>query len=98
MLKVGVSRAFPTGPDVAAVFADRGENHDPESDKEAGLTREARLENPATSHAVREYLAVLDDAAFGGATPAPPKQLAVTDPAPRWTAASRERAFLSTAL
>jgi len=47
------------------------------------------------SHAVREYLAVLDDAAFGAATPVAPKQLAVADPAARWTAASRERAFFA---
>lgn len=45
------------------------------------------------SHPVREYLAVLDDAAFGAATPVVPKQLAVADPAARWTAASRGRAF-----
>lgn len=30
------------------------------------------LPDPATSHAVREYMAVLDDAAFGGATSVPP--------------------------
>ena len=53
------------------------------------------LPDATTSHAVREYLAVLDDAAFGGATPVPPKQLAVADPAARWTAASRERAFFA---
>jgi hypothetical protein len=38
---------------------------------------------------------VLDDAAFGGATPVAPKQLAVADPAARWTAATRERAFFA---
>ena len=54
-----------------------------------------QLPDAATSHAVREYLAVLDDAAFGGATPVPPKQLAVADPAARWTAATRERAFFA---
>ena len=43
--------------------------------------------------AVREYLDVLDDAAFGGATPVLPKRIALTDPASRWTAATRERAF-----
>ena len=53
------------------------------------------LPDATISHAVREYLAVLDDAAFGGATPVPPKQLAVADPAARWTAASRERAFFA---
>lgn len=49
----------------------------------------------AAGRAVTEYLAVLDDAAFGGATPVVPKQLAPTDPAARWTAASRERAFFA---
>ena len=32
---------------------------------------------------------------FGGSTPVTPKRLNVTDPAARWTAASRERAFFS---
>src|SRR5580698_9785670 len=41
----------------------------------------------AASHAVREYLAVLDDAAFGGATPVVPKFLSIADPASRWTGA-----------
>ncbi len=54
-----------------------------------------QLPSEATSHAVRECLAVLDDAAFGGATPVPPKQLAVADPAAGWTAATRERAFFA---
>lgn len=40
----------------------------------------------ASSRAVREYLAVLDDAAFGGATPVAPKAISPTDPAARWTA------------
>jgi len=44
---------------------------------------------------VRKYLVVLDDVAFGGATPVPPKRLAVTDLAARWTAASRDRAFFA---
>jgi hypothetical protein len=36
---------------------------------------------------ITEYLAVLDDAAFGGATPVEPKFISPTDPAARWTAA-----------
>ena len=47
------------------------------------------------SHAIREYLAVLDDAAFGAAIPVAPKWLAVADPASRRTAATRERAFFA---
>ena len=54
------------------------------------------LPSPGSAgHAVREYLAVLDNAAFGAATPVAPKRLAVADPAARWTAASRDRAFFA---
>ena len=40
-----------------------------------------------------EYLAVLDDAAFGAATPVEPKPISPTDPAARWTAANGGPAF-----
>ncbi|MDB5575510.1 MAG: transposase [Bradyrhizobium sp.] len=63
--------------------------------RQHAVDRPEQLPDAANSHAVREYLAVLDDAAFGGATPVPPKQLAVADPAARWTAATRERAFFA---
>jgi transposase len=63
--------------------------------RQHAVDRPEQLPDAATSHAVREYLAVLDDAAFGGATPVPPKQLAVADPAARWTAATRERAVFA---
>jgi transposase len=49
--------------------------------------------NPTSNRAVTEYLAVLDDAAFGGATPVEPKFVSPTDPAARWTAASGGPAF-----
>jgi transposase len=39
--------------------------------------------------AVREYLATLDDAAFGAATPVLPKFVAHADPASQWTAARK---------
>ncbi len=39
------------------------------------------------SRAVREYLAVLADAAFGAATEVPPNFVSPSDPAARWTAA-----------
>jgi len=41
----------------------------------------------ATSRAVAEYLEVLDDAAFGAATPVVPKYLSPSDPAARYTSA-----------
>ena len=47
----------------------------------------------ADTRAVREYLAVLDDAAFGAATPVAPKFLAPADPASRWTCAHGGQAF-----
>src|SRR5580693_8084569 len=49
----------------------------------------------AANHAVREYLAVLDDAAFGGATPVVPKFLSIADPASRWTGANGGLAFFA---
>src|SRR5919206_1185319 len=42
----------------------------------------------AANHAVREYLAVLDDAAFGAATPVVPKFVSPADPASRWRGAN----------
>ena len=44
--------------------------------------------DPASSRAVAEYLSVLDDAAFGGATPVEPKAISPTDPAARYTASA----------
>jgi hypothetical protein len=44
--------------------------------------------DPTSSRAVAEYLSVLDDAAFGAATPTEPKSISPTDPAARYTAAA----------
>ena len=49
----------------------------------------------AASHAVCEYLAVLDDAAFGAATPVTPKFISLADPAARWTGANGGLAFFA---
>ena len=54
--------------------------------RQRGVAGTADLD-PASNRAVTEYLAVLDDAAFGGATPVEPKLVSPTDPAARWTAA-----------
>src|ERR1700723_3421840 len=43
---------------------------------------------PTSSRAVAEYLSVLDDAAFRGATPVEPKVISPTDPAARYTASA----------
>ena len=50
-------------------------------------------DRPATANtpAVRDYLATLDDAAFGAATPVIPKVISPVDPAARWTSAHGDR-------
>src|SRR6202161_4350679 len=55
----------------------------------------AGLPPEAAGRAVEEYLAVLDDAAFGAATDVTPKFIAPSDPATRWTAAHRGPAFFA---
>jgi hypothetical protein len=44
--------------------------------------------DPTSSRAVAEYLSVLDDPAFSGATPVEPKVISPTDPAARYTASA----------
>jgi len=60
--------------------------------RQRGVTGTGALD-PSSNRAVTEYLAVLNDAAFGGATPVEPKFVSPTDPAARWTAASGGPAF-----
>ena len=49
----------------------------------------------AANHAVREYLAVLDDAAFGVATPIVPKFISHADPTSRRAGANGRLAFVA---
>ena len=49
----------------------------------------------ATGRAVEEYLAVLNDAAFGAATDVTPKFVSPADPAARWTGAHGGQAFFA---
>jgi transposase len=52
--------------------------------------------NPeAANRAVKEYLATLDDAAFGAATDVTPKFVSPSDPAAQWTGAMRGPAFFA---
>ena len=48
-----------------------------------------------SGRAVDEYLAVLDDAAFGAATDVTPKFISPADPAARWTGAHGGQAFFA---
>src|SRR6478609_8527862 len=45
--------------------------------------------------AVQEYLATLDDAAFGAASPVTPKFVSPSDPAAQWTGAHKGHAFFA---
>jgi transposase len=47
------------------------------------------------SRGVKEYLATLDDAAFGGASEVTPKLVSPSDPAAQWTGAMRGPAFFA---
>ena len=49
----------------------------------------------AVSRATKEYLATLDDAAFGAASDKEPKFVSPSDPAAQWTAALRGPAFFA---
>ena len=54
------------------------------------------LRDPETaSRAVKEYLATLDDAAFGAASEVMPKFISPSDPAAQWTGAMRGPAFFA---
>jgi hypothetical protein len=48
-----------------------------------------------TGRAVKEYLAALDDAAYGAATTVVPKFVSPSDPAAQWTGAMKSAAFFA---
>ena len=66
-----------------------------EANRERSVPGEPGLPPEASSRAIDEYLAVLDDAAFGAATPVTPKFISPVDPAARWTAANKGPAFFA---
>jgi len=64
-----------------------------DASRQKGAASAADLNPEGASRAVDEYLAMLDDAAFGAATEVPPKFVSPTDPAARWTAAAGGLAY-----
>src|SRR5271169_5193736 len=54
-----------------------------------------KLDAEAVSRATKEYLATLDDAAFGAASDVAPKFVSPSDPAAQWTGAQRGPAFFA---
>jgi transposase len=66
-----------------------------DTNRQNGIEGEQGLPPEATGRAVEEYLAVLDDAAFGAATKVTPKFVSPADPAARWTGAHGGQAFFA---
>jgi hypothetical protein len=72
--------AFAVDASMVRAYANRKNGHD-------------NGDRPPTAGtpAARDYLATLDDAAFGAATPVVPKVISPVDPAARWTSAHGDR-------
>jgi transposase len=66
-----------------------------DANRQHGVDGSHGLPPEISSRAVDEYLAVLDDVAFGGATEVTPKFLSPADPAARWTGAHGGQAFFA---
>jgi transposase len=60
-----------------------------------GRDWDKRRDAGTASRAVKEYLATLDDAAFGAASDVTPKFVSPSDPAAQWTGAMRGPAFFA---
>src|SRR3974377_2416452 len=66
-----------------------------DANRQKGIEGDKGLPPNAAGRAIDEYLAVLDDAAFGAATEVTPKFLSPSDPAARWTGAHGGQAFFA---
>lgn len=66
-----------------------------DANRQKGVEGARGLPPAAASRAVGEYLAVLDDAAFGAASEVTPKFISPADPAARWTGAHGGQAFFA---
>jgi len=60
-----------------------------------GIEWKKELDPAAASRAAKEYLATLNDAAFGAATEVQPKFVSPSDPAAQWTGALKGPAFFA---
>ena len=61
----------------------------------SGVEWKKQIDPAAASRAVKEYLATLNDAAFGAATEVQPKFVSPSDPAAQWTGALKGPAFFA---
>src|SRR6202521_572345 len=66
-----------------------------DANRQKGIEGEKGVPPEATGRAIKEYMAVLDDEAFGAATDVVPKFVSPADPAARWTGAHGGQAFFA---
>jgi transposase len=66
-----------------------------DASRQKGIEGDKGLPPQASGRAVEEYLAVLDDAAFGAASEVRPRFVSPADPAARWTGAHGGQAFFA---
>jgi transposase len=66
-----------------------------DASRQKGIDGSKGLAPEMTSRAIDEYLAVLDDSAFGAASEVTPKFISPADPAARWTGAHGGPAFFA---
>src|SRR6201981_3806298 len=66
-----------------------------DANRQRGVEGSQGLAQDMSSRGIDEYLAVLDDAAFGAATSVTPKFISPADPAARWTGAHGGQAFFA---
>src|SRR5581483_5400896 len=66
-----------------------------DANRQKGIEGDKGLPPEVAGRAINEYLAVLDDAAFGAATEVTPKFVSPADPAARWTGAHGGQAFFA---
>src|SRR6201987_4711781 len=66
-----------------------------DANRQKGMEGSKGLPPEIAGRAIDEYLAVLDDAAFGAATEVIPKFVSPSDPAARWTGAHGGQAFFA---
>jgi transposase len=66
-----------------------------DANRQKGIEGNKGLPPEAAGRAIDEYLAVLDDAAFGAATEVTPKFVSPSDPAARWTGAHGGQAYFA---
>ena len=87
--------SFGVGGGGGLGFAVDGSLIKADANRQKGVDGATGLPPESVSRAAQEYLAMLDDAAFGAATPVVPKFISPADPAARWTGADGGPAYFA---